>query len=246
MGAPLPLPLYQQVKAYVLDGIASGLFRSGEKIPSENELVAEIGASRLTVNRALRELSESGVLDRIQGVGTFVAPPRVASTFIKLHNIADDIRSRGQILTIRVHKLERVKAKAKIMAEVPLLQGAGGQEYYFHSLLVYCADGVPIQLEDRYVSPSFAPLYLAQDFTKQSTTDYLQSIAMPTKSEHEIQATLPSGAESTLLELAGPEAFLILTRKTWVNDAMTSFTRFVHPGSRQRFVGTALLSGAQT
>jgi len=205
-----------------------------------------MGASRLTVNRALRELSESGVLDRIQGVGTFVAPPKVASTFIKLHNIADDIRNRGQILTIRVHKLEQVKAKSRVMVEIPLSQGAGRQDFFFHSLLVYCADGVPIQLEDRFVSASFAPLYLEQDFTRQSTTDYLQSIAMPTKSEHEIQATLPSGNESTLLELSAPEAFLVLTRKTWVNDVMTSFTRFVHPGSRQRFVGTALLNGAQT
>ncbi|MFC3944036.1 UTRA domain-containing protein [Pseudomonas gingeri NCPPB 3146 = LMG 5327] len=242
----MPLPLYQQVKAYVLDGIASGHFRSGEKIPSESELVAEMGASRLTVNRALRELSESGVLDRIQGVGTFVAPPKVASTFIKLHNIADDIRNRGQILTIRVHKLEQVKAKARIMAEIPLGQGAGAKDVFFHSLLVYCADGVPIQMEDRFVSARFAPLYLEQDFTRQSTTDYLQSIAMPTKSEHEIQATLPSGPESALLELTAPEAFLVLTRKTWVNEVMTSFTRFVHPGSRQRFVGTALLNGAQT
>lgn len=233
-----PQPLYQQVKAYVLDGIASGRFRSGDRIPSESELVAAFGSSRLTVNRAMRELSDSGVLDRVHGLGTFVAPPKVASTFIRLHNIADEIRSRGHALTIQVHKLERVKAGARN----PLDMSGGARETIFHSLIVYCEDGMPVQLEDRYVSPKFAPLYLTQDFTRQSTTDYLQSVALPTKAEHEIQATLATEAEGKLLDVTLPEAFLVVTRKTWVRDVVTSFTRFVHPGS-QKFSGRATLGG---
>lgn len=223
----------------MLDGIASGRFRSGDKIPSESELVAALGSSRLTVNRALRELSDSGVLDRVHGVGTFVAPPKVASTFIRLHNIADEIRDRGQTLTIRIHKLERVKGTA----QNALGSEGGTRDFVFHSLIVYCADGIPVQLEDRYVSPAFAPLYLTQDFTKQSTTDYLQSVALPTKAEHEIQASLPGKSEAKLLDITGPEALLVVTRKTWVREAVTSFTRFIHPGSRQKFLGRTTLGG---
>lgn len=237
-----PLPLYQQVKAYVLDDIASGRLRIGEKIPSESELVVKLGASRLTVNRALRELSDSGVLNRITGVGTFVAPSRVTSTFIRLHNIADEIRRRGQALTIRVHKLERVKASEQ---DIPVLPG-GLSEQLFHSTLVYCADDVPMQLEDRYVSPAFAPQYLEQDYTQQSTTDYLQSIALPTRAEHEMQASLAQDIEAQLLEVAVPEALLVISRKTWVNDALTSVSRFVHPGSRQRFSGSTVLGGSDS
>ena len=72
--APSPgLPLYASVKRSILDRIRSGEWASGHRIPSESELVAELGVSRMTVNRALRELSMEGVLVRMQGLGSFVA-----------------------------------------------------------------------------------------------------------------------------------------------------------------------------
>ncbi len=236
-----PLPLYQQVKKFVLDGIATGRYKPGDKIPSEHEFVAALGSSRLTVNRALRELADTGVLERQHGVGTFVAPPKVSATFIRFHNIADEIRERGQTLSIRVHKLAKAKAGAEIAATFGVKKGG----IIFHSLIVYCADGIPLQLEDRYVSPAFAPLYLMQDFTRQSTTDYLQGIALPSKALHEIQAVLPSADETTLLDVTGPDAFLVILRKTWVKESVTTFTRFVHPGSRQKFMGQATLDSVQ-
>jgi len=227
------IPLYQQVKTLVLDGIAAGHFRPGDRIPTEHEFVASLGCSRLTVNRALRELSATGVLERVPGVGTFVAAPKSSSTVIKLHNIADDIRAKGQSLSIRVHRLHRMRALPEIAASM----GVPPRAALFHSLIVYCADGIPVQLEDRYVLPAFAPDYLEQDFTRQSTTDYLQRIELPGHVEHEIRAALAGEEESRLLDISGPEALLIIDRKTWVRGTVTSCTRFVHPGSRQRFFG---------
>lgn len=233
-----PLPLYEQIKQHVMDRIADGSYRPGDKIPSENELVVTFSTSRLTVNRALRELSASGVLQRLHGVGTFVAQPKAASTFIRLHNIADDIRARGQVLSIHVHNLERIKASAEIAA----CMNTNRKEYLFHSLIVYCANSIPIQVEDRYVSPSFAPDYLKQDFTKQSTTDYLQSLAVPTEAEHEMHAVNPDVTEATLLGVTELEPCLLVTRKTWVNGAVTTFTRFIHPGSRHTFFSRSTLN----
>ncbi|MFM0741777.1 histidine utilization repressor [Paraburkholderia xenovorans] len=237
VNAGLPLPLYEQIKQYVLDRIANGTYRPGEKIPSENELVTVFGTSRLTVNRALRELSNNGVLQRLHGVGTFVAQPKAASTFIHLHNIADDIRSRGQNLTIRVHDLTRVRPNAEVAARMETTR----RDALFHSLIVYCADGIPVQLEDRFVAPSFAPDYLRQDFTQKSTTDYLQSIAQPTSAEHEMQAINPDTTEASLLEVNEVEPCLLVTRKTWVSSSVTTFTRFLHPGSRHTFFSRSSL-----
>lgn len=227
------IPLYQQVKTLVLDGIAAGHYRPGDRIPTEHEFVSSLGCSRLTVNRALRELSATGVLDRVPGVGTFVAAPKSSSTVIKLHNIADDIRAKGQSLSIRVHRLHRTRVQPEIAASM----GLPPRATVFHSLIVYCADGVPVQLEDRHVLPAFAPDYLKQDFTRQSTTDYLQKIELPGHVEHEVRAALAGAEESRLLDIRRPEALLIIVRKTWVRGTVTSCTRFVHPGSRQRFFG---------
>jgi GntR family histidine utilization transcriptional repressor len=229
----LPQPLYEQIKSYVLEKINDGSLRSRERIPSENELAAVLGASRLTVHRALRELAADGILQRIHGVGTFVAPPKAASMLIRLHNIADDIRERGQKLTNKVSGISKVKATSEIAQRMGIQQG----QPVFHSLVVYCADDIPVQFEDRYVSPAFAPAYLDQDFKKQSTTDYLRAIAPPTKAENELLAVLPEPSEARLLKIPLSEPCLLVKRTTWVHDNVTTFSRFLHPGSRYRFVG---------
>ncbi|MDC6679410.1 GntR family transcriptional regulator, partial [Leclercia adecarboxylata] len=69
-------PLYEKVKEYILRNVSTGVWAREQRIPSENELVATLGVSRMTVHRALRELTSEGFLVRIQGVGTFVAAPR--------------------------------------------------------------------------------------------------------------------------------------------------------------------------
>lgn len=69
-----PQPLYRKVKAHIIDQIQNGQLGADQRIPSENELVRKLNISRMTVNRALRELTQEGWLRRIQGVGTFVAP----------------------------------------------------------------------------------------------------------------------------------------------------------------------------
>lgn len=232
-----PGPLYERIKNYLVHNIEQGLFRPGDKLPSENELAAELGASRLTVHRALRELSLGGVVQRVHGVGSFVAQPKAAATLIKIHNIADEIRQRGQSLKIRVEELIKVRASASLALEMEVKPG----DPLFHSLIVYCADGSPMQIEDRYVRPSFAKDYLDQDFGNASTTDYLRSIAPPTKAEHEMQAVLASEQEAALLGILPSEPCLLIRRKTWVDGIVTTTTRFLHPSTRYRITSRATL-----
>src|SRR5882672_5413759 len=86
---------YEQVKAFIRQKLRSGEWKPGDRIPSENDLVKVLGISRMTVNRALRELSEQGALVRRGGVGTFVAEPRPHSTLLMIARIGDEIHSRG-------------------------------------------------------------------------------------------------------------------------------------------------------
>ena len=76
--------------------IRSGAWAPGARVPSENELVESFGISRMTANRALRELTADGFLARVPGVGTFVreaAPAR--SSLVELSSIAEEIAARG-------------------------------------------------------------------------------------------------------------------------------------------------------
>ena len=85
-----PAPFYEKVKQAISEKIATGVWRPHDRIPSEADLVAQFGFSRMTVNRALRELTDEGLLVRLQGVGTFVAEPKGQSALFEIRSIADD------------------------------------------------------------------------------------------------------------------------------------------------------------
>jgi len=66
-------PAYEQVKNWVRRHIASGEWRPGDAVPSESALMERFAVSRMTANRALRELANEGLVTRVQGSGTRVA-----------------------------------------------------------------------------------------------------------------------------------------------------------------------------
>jgi DNA-binding LacI/PurR family transcriptional regulator len=81
-------PLYQQIKAGLLERIRAGEFPPGQPLPTERDLAVDLGLSRLTVRRAIVELAEQGLLHRIPGRGTYVADASVAPVATTTANIA--------------------------------------------------------------------------------------------------------------------------------------------------------------
>ena len=71
-------PLFAQVAQSLNTSIASGGFRPGQQIPTEPELAATYGVSRITVRRAIEELCQHGLLIKRQGKGTFVRESKTA------------------------------------------------------------------------------------------------------------------------------------------------------------------------
>ena len=89
------LPLYVQIKDHILGNINSGAWAAGSRVPSENELVESFGISRMTANRALRELAGDGYLARVPGVGTFVKEQAARPRMMTLRKIAEELEARG-------------------------------------------------------------------------------------------------------------------------------------------------------
>lgn len=227
------LPRYSRVKRMITERIDSGEWQARDRIPSESELVRDLGVSRMTINRALRELTMEGRLVRVQGVGTFVAEPKAQSALFEVRNIADEITARGRRHGAQVLTLRKEKANADIAHALGLKAG----DPVFHSILLHAEDDIPVQLEDRYVDPQSAPDYLAQDFTKQTPYVYLMAAAPISDAEHVIEAVQASGPERKLLKIEAAEPCLCLTRTTWSNGRIASHVRLLYPGARYRLRG---------
>lgn len=96
----LRLPLYEQVKDGVLARIRSGELPVGAQLPSEAELCAEYGVSRIVVRQALNDLTSLGYVDRRQGKGTFVTEPKVHARFLdRPSSFFGDLASLGYRVT---------------------------------------------------------------------------------------------------------------------------------------------------
>src|SRR5208282_3835399 len=103
-------PLYLKVKRHILENIGSGKWGTSTRVPSENEIVKSFGVSRMTANRALRELRDEGILVRIAGVGSFVADRQPHTHPLTIRSIAEEIRERGHVHRAQIVSLERVRA----------------------------------------------------------------------------------------------------------------------------------------
>jgi GntR family histidine utilization transcriptional repressor len=218
------LALYEQVKAFVVQRIQDGSWPTGHRLPSEHELVASFGISRMTINRALRELTEQGRIVRVSGIGSFVKESKPQSTLLQIANIASEIRERGHDYRCEVLILER------IAASVDLAPGAS----VFHIVCRHLEDGVPVQLEDRYVNPSVVPAFLDQDFAATPPGEYLIRNVPFDQIEHVVDAVLPTPLQAQRLAMSASDPCLLLTRRTWTRKLLVTMVRCLHPASRYR------------
>jgi len=227
-------PPYVRVKQFLKDGLAQGRWAPGELMPSEAELVARFEVSRMTVNRALRELQAEGLVQRTQGVGTFAAPLHRVSSTLTIRDIHEEIESRSHRHEAQVHLQRAEKAPAPLAAQLGIAPGAE----VFHSLIVHRENGVALQCEDRYVNPACAPGYLAQDLSHTTPTHYLFEVTALWRAQYSIEASRPTGQEAALLGITPDEPCLVVTRRTFSRDAVITIARLVHPGTRYLLEGS--------
>ncbi|MEO0974146.1 MAG: histidine utilization repressor [Pseudomonadota bacterium] len=224
-----PAPIYEQIKRVIEDAIRAGILLTGEKLPSENDLVATLAVSRMTINRALRELSQAGVIQRVHGVGSFVAQAPRHASLIELHDIAHETAALGQRHSTRVLSQESREVNPEVAARLELAQEVKVVHYLE---AVHYQDDTPIQHESRYVNPTLTPDLLAQDFTRTTTTAWLLASGQPEEMEHIVSATVATPRLRSVLHLAADAACLQLSRRTWRNGQVVTWATFTYPGER--------------
>lgn len=228
-----PAPIYQRVKQAIIGQIRAGVWQPHQRVPSESELVNELGVSRMTINRALRELTTEGFLIRMQGVGTFVAEAKAYTPMLEVHNIADEIARRGHRHSSQILACEARSADAEQALQLGIKSG----DQLFYSQIVHFENDVPVQIEDRFVNPDAAPDYLQQVMNSATPYTYLMKIAPLTAGEHRVEAISASDTQRQLLQLKEHEPCLLIHRRTWSGNCVVTAARLVYPGSRYQLFG---------
>lgn len=225
--------LSARIRDYILTQIKDGSWPCDHKIPSEAKIMERFSASRMTVHRAIKELATEGYIYRERGRGSFVAKRIPRRDLLEISDIAEEITARGGTY---FSDLKHLKQESKSPVTTYVF-GAENADNIGRSTIVHFENGVPLQLEDRYVNLTLAPEYLNQDFSTTTAHQYLTKTAPLQKAEHQLMAVLPNPEQKELLQVQDNEPCLLIKRKTWSGGELVSYAELLYPGSRYSFGG---------
>ena len=244
------IPAYQRIKNAILDNIHSGKWQAGNAISTEMALAEEFGVSRMTVNRALKELSEERVLERRQGSGTFVAQQQFNHTFVEVRNIAQDLKSANRDYQAQVVSKRAITAsmlddemRGKFDLDTAVVSSDSEDTciseiaVLYEVKIVHFADGQPIQFEERWVDAKKVPQFLEQDFSVVNTSDYLIAKSPLERGSYTIRAVAAPDEIANALQVAPQSPTLVLRRQTYSAGRVLTFVKMWHAGDRYQFTG---------
>lgn len=227
-------PLFKEIKVFIIKQINDKVYLSGEKIPTEAELVEMYNTSRPTVNKAISELVIEGYVERFPRSGTFVKKQIAQSSIMELKNIADEIKSRNNTYSNGLVLLEEIKASEKIAESLNVVK----DQKIFISKMIHKENDVPVRFDMRYINPLCAPLYLKQNFKNVTPNEYLQEVCPFNKVENSIEAVMPNEILQKYLEIDKNEPCLLISRIVVSNKQIASYSKLYYPGSRYKLNST--------
>ncbi|MGH1557542.1 histidine utilization repressor [Caulobacter segnis] len=219
-------PLHQRIRSDIEARIRSGEWPPGHRAPTEAELLAEYGCSRMTVNKAMTALVGAGLIVRRKRAGSFVARPKVHAPVLNIPDIQSEIVARGEAYAFRLLSREVRAADRDNPDEVAL--AAGGKLLALDG--VHDADGQPFALERRLVSLKAAPAMAAADFAEHPPGAWLLEHVAWTEAESRISAVNADAEDARLLALDEGAACLVVDRRTWREGQHVTRVRQIFPG----------------
>ena len=114
------LPLYHQLREFLKEKIESGEWAPGHQLPGESDLQIEFGVSRATVRQAMQLLENDGLVEKLQGRGTFVGRPKVASNLLSMFTAEGLVRDPGSVSGFHLLHLIRVAPPAYVRTALRL------------------------------------------------------------------------------------------------------------------------------
>lgn len=208
---------YLKVRDHLRSLIDEGL-EVGRAIPSERELCEQFGVSRMTVRQAVDALVVEGLLERVQGRGTFVAQPKV-DLQLRLVSFPEEMRRRGMVPSLRVLAAERTSAPPHVADALDLPPGA--RVFYLRRLRL--ADGLPMAVEENWVPEVLVPDLLDSEPAPSVYETLTARGLSPTWGEDVIEAVLLEAETAAHLDLAGMTAGLRIRRRTFSRDLAVDY-----------------------
>jgi GntR family transcriptional regulator len=228
-------PMYFQIQTQLLKMIQSGRLRPGDAMPSEDELSRECGVSRMTARHALQSLKSQGFASRHKGQGTFVSQPRVEKDIMHLSGFTAEMRALGLHPSSQVLSAEMTPAPAEVASRLRIEVAAP----VFQLRRLRCADGLPVAVEDVWISREQFPGVDKIDFSSASLYGTLRERygIRVSRADEVLEARSATSREAELLRIPRRSSVLAISRTLWSTDGKpVEAAHSVYRGDRYRAV----------
>lgn len=209
--------LHEQISESLRSKIRSGELPVGSRLPREADLMETYGVARGTVRRALRTLSEEGIVQILQGKGTYVRSGRPEPSIgQRLVGLSEAFSYAGRDLTTKLLDKQLILA-----SDYPEFPGEiDSQETLLYLDRVRFLDGVPVARLYNWVRLSLAPGMEDVDYTAEALFHALdRKVRQPVESgQRTFQALLPDDEIASSLEISALTPLLFLRQTTYLQD----------------------------
>lgn len=229
----LPTPAYLQLRDQIADAIGRGRLPTGHALPSERDLAAGLGLSRMTVRRAFHELEQDELVEPRHGSGTYVRSRRLEQTIDRVTGFTDEARHLGFRPGSRLLEIGSVAAEAEVAEALRCRVG----DAVLRIARLRTADDAPLSLQHAYLRSSLAGLTAAELERHGSLYRALELRfgVVPQRARQTIGARLPTRRERLLLDIGAHDPVLALERTTFdPDDAPFEFVRSAYRTDRYR------------
>jgi GntR family transcriptional regulator len=204
-------PLYQQLQRALREAIEKRILSPEDALPSERQLAADLGVSRITVRKAIDGLTAEGLLVSRHGAGNFVSA-RIDKNFSKLTSFSEDMRARGRAPSSVW--LKRSQGTVTPEEALKLALSPGTLVYRYHRLRL--ADATPMSLEFATVVAACLPSLEAVDTSLYEALERAGN--RPVRALQRLRALLLNDEQAKLLEAKPGDAGLLVERLGYLPD----------------------------
>lgn len=224
---------WQGIRAEAIRRINERIWPPGELIPGEVELAGEFSCARATVNRALRELAEEGLLERRRKAGTRVVRDPVRKARLDIAIIRLEVEGQGMAYRFDLLEGQRARPPAAVAAAI----GLTGRPELLHLRTLHFADDRPFVYEDRWIDPRVVPEIDNVDLATVNINEWLVRNVPYSYGDIVLAAANAGRAEARHLAIEEGAAVFVVERTTWRGDAAVTAVRLAYaPGYRLRTV----------
>ena len=210
------IPLYYQIQERLLDQVRSGALKSGELVPSEQEIATHLGVSRMTARQALKSLCELGVAYSQRGKGTFVSPAKQEKNFRQVLSFSEEMQARGARPRSKVLSFGIVPAGAQVGEALHIAAGEKVVSLRRIRLANTVAMGIEWSRIPLRLCPDLIETFDAKTSLYQTLSDrYGIQIEI---ADEVVEAGLPSPEESRLLGISRRSPVFLFTRTSYVRS----------------------------